>query len=280
MSLFKNLLANLAVLICISTSFAYVCDPHNTREGILKPTLKNYVLFAGSGYTFAGNVNTTFLTGDIASFPTASPLSSNPMVTLSGTEVSDQTSTNIAANDLIDAYNTGLLKTDRMPISGDIGSLTFTQGLYFAATTIGISGNLILDAQGNTSAVFIFIAGSALFNSPGSKILLVNGASACSVYWFVGSSATLNSNSDFFGTINAYASITIGANSTIVGRLLARQAITIDGSTVSLPQCNPPVVDTTPCASSLLAETVQSSSASINSLMIGLCFLALTISAI
>jgi len=271
------ILVLILVLICASASFAAVCDPNNTRDGILKPTLKNYVLFAGSGYTFGGSINTTFLTGNIASFPTASPLASNPMVTLSGTEVSDQTSTNIAANDLIDMYDIGLLKTGRNPISGDIGSLTFTPGLYYAATTIGITADLTLDAQGDANAVFIFIAGSAVFNSPGSRIILTNGANACSVYWFVGSSATLNTNSYFVGTINAYASITVGSNSTIVGRLLARQAITIDGSTVGIPTCTVPLVDTSSCTSSLNSNNIRSAAAANNSFMIGLFLSALAV---
>jgi hypothetical protein len=241
----------LLVLICASTIFASICNPSNAREGILKSSLKDYVLFAGSGYTFAGDVHTTFLTGNIASFPTASPLASNPMVTLSGSEISDQTSTNIAANDLIDMYNIGFDKTGRKPISGDIGSLTITPGVYFSESTIGMTGDVTLDAQGNTGAVFVFISGSALFGSPGSRIILTNGASPCSVYWFVGSSATLNTNSYFVGTVNAYASITIGANSTVVGRLLARQAITVDKSSVGLPTCSVPPADTLSCSSIL-----------------------------
>jgi hypothetical protein len=259
------------VLICASATFAELCNPNNAREGLLKPTLKNYVLFAGSGYTFAGSSNSTFLTGNIASFPTASPLSSNPMVTLYGTEVSDQTSTNIAASDLIDMYNVGLLKAGRSPISGDIGGLTFTPGLYAAATTISITGDLTLDAQGDSNAVFIFIAGSALFNSAGSKIILINGASVCGVYWFIGSSATLNTNSHFIGTMNAYASITVDSNCTIFGRLLARQAVTIGGSTVNIPVCTIPLADTSSCTSSLISENLpQQGGAASNTFMIGL----------
>jgi len=214
--------------------------PCPAEAGLIRSNLLRYAVFSGSGYTFAGLVNSSFINGDMGSFPTSSALSGNTKVTLNGIENLNATETNLAANDVITAYNNGLAKPGRMPISGDIGGLTKTPGVYAAATTIGITGNLTLDAQGDSNAVFVFIAGSALFNDPGTNIILINGAQACHVYWFVGSSATLGARTNWVGTINAYASITIASTSSIDGRLLARQAITIDGSTVTLPACSAP----------------------------------------
>jgi len=226
----------LAITIASAASLPY-CNDVSSEAGLLTNNLKDYVVFAGSGYTFAGSINSTFLNGNIASFPTSSALSGNTMVTLNGVENVNAIETNVAALDVITTYNNGVAKDGRMPISGDIGGLTKTPGVYFAATTIGITGDLTLDAQGNPSAVFVFISGSALFNSPGTNILLINGAQACHVYWMVGSSASINTNTNWVGTVNAYASITIAAGSTITGHLFARQAVTIGSSTVSLPSC-------------------------------------------
>jgi len=232
------------------------CNSLASKEaGLLTDNLKDYVVFAGSGYTFSGPMSSTFLNGNIASFPTATALSGNTMVTLNGLENLNAIETNIAAQDVITTYNNGVAKDGRMPISGDIGGSTKTPGVYFAATTIGITGNLTLDAQGDSNAVFIFVAGTALFNGAGTHILLLNGAQACHVYWIVGSSASINTNTNWIGTVNAYASITVAAGSTITGHLFARQAVTIGSSTVSLPSCSASIVACeTPAAPGLIDD--------------------------
>jgi hypothetical protein len=86
-----------------------------------------------------------------------------------------------------------------------------------------MSGNLTLDGGGNPQSVFIFQVGSALTTtlngSAGGNVILTNGASACNIYWQIGSSATLGGQT-FFGNIFAFSSITINA-STFTGRALA-----------------------------------------------------------
>jgi len=216
-------------LFCVAVSI----DCSNSLEsGLLTEDTQSYIVFSGSGYTFAGGVNSTFLTGDLGSFPTASPLSGNTMVTLTGRENFNATETNVYANQVITSYNNALAKPNRMPISGDIGGLTLTPGVYFAATTLGITGNITLDGEGNSDSVFIFITGTALFTMANTNVLLTRNAQLCHVYWIVGSSVTLGANNNIGGSFNAYASISVGAGTSIKGHLHARQAITIDSATI------------------------------------------------
>jgi hypothetical protein len=98
------------------------------------------------------------------------------------------------------------------------------------------SGDLTLDAQGDTNAVFIFQMGSTLTTTSGRQIVLTGGAQAANIVWQVGSSATLGTSSVFEGNILAYASITATTGATVQGRLLAQTgAVTLDANTITIP---------------------------------------------
>jgi hypothetical protein len=62
------------------------------------------------------------------------------------------------------------------------------------------------------------------------------------VFWQVGSSATLGTNTAFQGNILALASITMNTGATLAGRALARNgAVTLDTNTTDASVCGPPV---------------------------------------
>ena len=105
---------------------------------------------------------------------------------------------------------------------------------------LGLSGQLVLDGQGNPNAVFIFQTDSTLITSTGSTVDLINGASECNVFWQVGSSATLGSGSFFVGNILALTSVTVESSVVVHGRALARNgAVTLDNNVFTQPSCTP-----------------------------------------
>src|ERR1700677_4253713 len=118
----------------------------------------------------------------------------------------------LAQSDLTVAYNDAATPnrdggpTIALPL--DIGGLTLTPGLYNTASSLGITGTVTLNGQGNPNSVFVFQIGSTLTAAVGSSVVLINGANAANIFWQVGSSATLLTNSIFNGTILALASIT------------------------------------------------------------------------
>jgi type VI secretion system secreted protein VgrG len=102
---------------------------------------------------------------------------------------------------------------------------TFPPGVYASPATMTIaSGNLTLNGLGNAQSVFIFQMGTTLTTTlngtTSGNVILTNGASACNVYWQVGSSATLGGAS-FSGNVLANVSITLNA-ATFNGRALAQ----------------------------------------------------------
>ena len=83
---------------------------------------------------------------------------------------------------------------------------------------------------------FVFKIGSTLTTPAGATVSLINGASPCNVYWQVGSSATLGTNTFFVGNILAQASITAVTGASISGRALARTGtVTLDTNAINAP---------------------------------------------
>jgi hypothetical protein len=140
---------------------------------------------------------------------------------------------------LTTAYNDAAGAAGGQAIPADIGNSTLFPGVYKTSISLGITGNLTLDAQGDPNAVWIFQIGSTLTTAAGnSQVILSGGAQAQNVFWQVGSSATLGTNTIFEGTIMAQASITLTTGATLNGRALARTgAVTLDNNQVNVPPC-------------------------------------------
>jgi hypothetical protein len=120
----------------------------------------------------------------------------------------------------------------------DLGGRTISPGVYQGGT-IELTGTVILDGGGDPNAAFVFKAASTLVTASASRVVLVNGAQACNVFWQVGSSATFGTTTAFAGTVIADISITATTGTTFDGRLLARHgAVTLDTSTITVPACS------------------------------------------
>ena len=74
--------------------------------------------------------------------------------------------------------------------------------------------------------------------SGNSQVNLIGSAQAENVFWQVGSSATLGTNTTFTGNILAQASITLDTGAILNGRALARTgAVTLDSNPVNVASC-------------------------------------------
>jgi hypothetical protein len=142
-----------------------------------------------------------------------------------------------AQSDLTIAYNNAAGRPGGAAVSGNLGGLTFTPGLYKSTSFLELtSGDLTLDAQGDPCAVFIFQMQSTLITTGPRQVILIGGARACNVFWQVGSSATLGGNTIFKGNILAYTSITLDSGAMLEGRALAQNgAVSLDANTVTVP---------------------------------------------
>jgi hypothetical protein len=133
-----------------------------------------------------------------------------------------------AQNDLTAAYNTLAGLPCDGAIVADLGGTTKLPGVYCTGSSIGVTGTLTLDGNGDQNATFVFQAGTDLTTA--GSVVLINGAKAKNVWWQVGTSATLGTSSQWKGNIAALTSITLVDNATLVGRALARNGAVSLGS--------------------------------------------------
>jgi hypothetical protein len=196
-------------------------------------TAGSFSVLGGSTIT---NTGPTTMFGDLGLSP-GSAVTGAPHV-LGQTHVDDAVAIG-AKNSLTTAYNDAASRSTEGSAGTDLAGQTFTAGVRTASESLLLSsGSVILDAQGNPNAVFIFQIGSTLITGSNTTVQLVNGAQACNVFWQVGSSATLGSGTHFVGTIMAAATITANTAATIHGRLLAETAaVNMDTNTITTSNC-------------------------------------------
>ncbi len=212
--------------------------------------------FAVLGATTVTNTGPTVINGDLGISPGTActgfpaPCTGGGPGVVNGTIHSADAVAAQAQVDLTTAYNNAAGQPVTATIPTQLGGQVLGPGVYnSAAGDFDITGTLTLDAGGNPDAIFIFKTASTLVTAAGnSQVALINGARSCNVFWQVGSSATLGTNTVFRGNILALTSITATTGAVIEGRLLARNgAVTLDSNTVTRLRCDvtPPTVTLT-----------------------------------
>jgi hypothetical protein len=202
------------------------------QTSVVLGSTSTLAVLAGASVTSTG---ATVITGNMALSP-GSSIGGFPPGILNGVQHINDATSDQAKLDLTAAYNdlAGRTSTDIVTLSGNIGGLTLTPGLYKSTSSLAISsGDLTLDAKGNANAIFVIQIATTLTTTSGRKVILSGGALAANIYWQVGSSATFGTTSAFKGNVLAMQSITMNTGATIDGRLLARTgSVTMAGNTI------------------------------------------------
>jgi hypothetical protein len=188
----------------------------------------NFAVLAGSTVT---NTGPTAITGGLGVSPGTAVTGFPPGVVNGAIHAGDATAAQ-AQIDLTAAFNDAAGRPTPILVPADIGGTTITPGVYNAASSLQITGNVTLSGAG----VYIFQIPSTLTTASGSQVILAGGATAVNIFWQVGSSATLGTGSTFNGDILAQASITVTTSAILIGRALARTgAVTLDTNAVTSP---------------------------------------------
>ncbi|HVB05237.1 MAG TPA: ice-binding family protein [Acidimicrobiales bacterium] len=256
LALVTGLVAPLSLLLSGPAGAAAVSVPLGTAE--------SFGVLAGAGMT---NTGPTTINGDVGTYPTTTETGTGSL-TVNGTNHAGDAVTQQAKTDLVTAYGNAARQGPTSPVTADLGGQALTAGVYNSASSLGLTGTLTLNGQGNAGAVFVFQAGSTLTTASASQVVLINGAQSCNVFWQIGSSATLGTSSKFVGTVLALQSITVTTSVTVDGRVLARNgAVTLDSDTITASRCaaaTATTVTTTPSgatAGSVTATTAPGTTA-------------------
>jgi len=193
----------------------------------------SFSVLAGSTVT---NTGPTTMFGDLGLDP-GSAITGAPRA-LGATHINDGVALS-AKDSLTVAYTDAAARPATQLASADLSGQSFTPGVYDASSSLLFSaGNVTLNAQGDPNAVFIFQVGSSMTTGSATTVLLTNGAQPCNVFWQIGASATLGTNSRFAGTVMALTTITANTGMTLDGRLLARNgAVNLDTNTITTSAC-------------------------------------------
>lgn len=211
----------------------------------------HFTILAGAAVTTTGGGT---INGDVGAYPIAGSAIAIPPTQVNGIIYARDASGTQASNVVIDADlllrakndmhtawvdaagRTPVPSGDRLnPQGGNLGGLTLIPGLYKITSVAYITGS-DLTLVGGPDDVWIFMCSQNLEVGSGIKVILTGGAQSRNIFWQVGTSATLNTGSDFKGTILADQAVTMFSTSTMEGRALAFSAgVTFNGTGGALP---------------------------------------------
>ncbi|WP_169703804.1 ice-binding family protein [Candidatus Kuenenia stuttgartiensis] len=189
---------------------------------------ESFAVLGGSAVTFAGTGSN--ITGDVGVSPgtviTGHPANVTivPPYTI---HVNDGAA--VAAQTAVTALYIELDTTGGATVIGpQLSGETVGQGIYAFSAEADLAANGLFTLDG--AGIYIFQVGSALTANVGSNVSLINGATACNVFWQVTSAATLNGDT-FAGTVVAQAAVTLGVDAVLDGRALTTSlgAVTMTG---------------------------------------------------
>jgi serine protease AprX len=237
MRILRSLLAPILALLLFAPGLAPAMVVTASAASQITPSLglaSTYAVLGGSTVT---NTGATIVNGNLGVSPGTAVTGFGPGKIVDGTRQGSLAALT-AQLGVVAAY-TGL--TLQICPSGNdltgqnLGGKTLAPGVYCFSSSAQLTGILTLDAQNDPNAVFVFKMGSTLTTASAASVVMTNGGSPSNVFWQVGSSATLGTNTVFMGNIIALTSITLTTGTVVTGRALARNgAVTMDTNTVGL----------------------------------------------
>jgi uncharacterized repeat protein (TIGR01451 family) len=230
---------------------------------LLSAVLGTAASFAVLGASTVTNTGATTVVGNVGVSPGTSITGFGPGVISDGALHAGDAVATQAHADLVTAY--GVIAGEASPpandlTGSDLGGLTLTPGVYHFDTSASLAASTILtlNAEGNPNARFDFQIGTTLITGSNSAIHVINGGEDDNVYFQVGTSATLGSDTAFEGNILADQSVTLTTGASILeGRALALVgAVTMDTNQVSAVEADVSVTNTTAAGPVLAGDSI------------------------
>jgi hypothetical protein len=217
---------NKFLLIIIAMATAIFFPDLNFGQVPNLASTNNFVFFTTTGAV--SNAGISHITGYVGSNVGAI----SGFAGLNGMVDSDNAVTVQCAADLLIAYdqlNSSVATFSPGVLLGN-GQI-LDSGVYAIGAATSLNSVLTLDAQGNPNAVFIIKIQGAFSTNASSAVNLINGASACNVFWKVEGAVSMAANSTMRGTIIANnAAISMTPGDSLEGRALSTTgAIAVSG---------------------------------------------------
>jgi Ice-binding-like len=216
----------------------------------------NYSVLAGTAVVSTG---ATTVSGDLGVSPGTAVTGLGPETVGGDIHAGDA-----AAAQAQEAMATAYAGLAELPVSaggelvGDLNGRTITPGVYHSTAALALTGVLVLDAQNNPDAVFVFQTDAAFDTAAASSMVLTNGAKASNIYWVVAGAAGAGGASSFSGNILSQGAITLGLGTVLIGRALSRAAVTLAGNTIRFNAALPPMMTISAGATAVTKDVTPS----------------------
>lgn len=186
--------------------------------GTMDPALGCADSFAVLSAAGVSNQGRSFLFGDLGVNPGAAVTGFPPGAVFDGSIYLGGPVVQEGRQDAFAAYS----RLMRLPslaipssVEGSLGGLRLSPGVYAVDASARLKGTLLLDAQDEDHAAFIFQVSTTLTTARDAKVVLVNRGRGDAVYWVVGGPAKLGANTSFEGNILAQKDIAMGSGARI-----------------------------------------------------------------
>lgn len=227
---------NAFILAAIVACAGIACQARAVTLGAAKD-------FAVLGHSTVTNTGSTTILGDLGVSTGTSITGFPPGNVTAGTIHTNDALAQQAQNDALIAYNFLAVQSVTRDLTGlDLGAVgTLTSGVYKFSSSAQLTGQLVLDAQNDPNALFIFQIRTTLTTANNSSVLVINAPqNFLNKYWQIGSSATLGAGTNFVGTIIASQSDTLNTGASVYGQVIALNgAVTLDANHVTNPSSVP-----------------------------------------
>ena len=223
----KTFISNLFVVL----SLIYLPSPTFGQAPTLG-TASDFAVFTAVGAfgnsgasTILGNIGTQ--AGEFSGFP--------PGTLVGNIHVADTVSYQVSL-DVNTAYNNMAEITCGIVLGTTLGNnQTLTPDVYCLGAASVLNGDLTLDGNGDSNALFIFKINGALMTSSLSKVILINSVLASNVYWSINGEFVAGDSSLFKGTLLVNGAISFLERSSLEGRALSRQgAVTLSNNLIEV----------------------------------------------
>ena len=234
------------IILLIVTTVALIAFPKsNFGQAPNLGTAADFALFSTAGAVTSSSspLYLTHVTGNIGAAPASISGFGNVDGVLyqGGTQFANASTDIVAAH----AYLDGLTPTNVLATPFGGGN-TLTPGVHsIVNAAIWLTGDIILDAQWDPNAVFVFQLDGAFNTSTNAKVKLINQAQACNVFWKVEGAVTMGAGTYMAGTVIANNDfISMAAGDTLQGRAFSiNGAVSVNEVLVYRPLgCGSPVL--------------------------------------